>query len=451
MSFVKKFLSTGSERSIQYKKNALYMLLLKGVSLTISLVYVPLLLNTLNTENYGIWLTLTSIVAWVAMLDIGLGNGLRNKLAEAVANEDYIQARKYVSSAYIALGSYIAIFLIVFCLIASWLIPWNTILNAPTIDSEDLNMLVVIVFISFGTQFILNLLNSILLALQLPALSSLITTIGQVLSLIGVLLCVKLFNITSLLVLGTIVSLSPVVVLLLFSIILFWGKFKYLSPSIKLYDKGLINEILKLGLNFFIIQIMTIVLYQSNNLVITHLVGNEAVVEYNIAYKYIQVLHLLYMIIVTPMWSATTQAYVKKDYQWIVKTNRNLNKIALVFSLMGGIMVVVSPFVYSFWLQNENVTILYSTTIIILLTEIFRMYYGNYGYIINGTGKLYAQLIISIFSAVVYIVLMILLGRLWGLTGILIVGLLLNIFNVCWSKYQFNVLMGDRPSKFWNR
>lgn len=451
MSFVKKFLSTGSERSIQYKKNALYMLLLKGVSLTISLVYVPLLLNTLNTENYGIWLTLTSIVAWVAMLDIGLGNGLRNKLAEAVANEDYIQARKYVSSAYIALGSYIAIFLIVFCLIASWLIPWNTILNAPTIDSEDLNMLVVIVFISFGTQFILNLLNSILLALQLPALSSLITTIGQVLSLIGVLLCVKLFNITSLLVLGTIVSLSPVVVLLLFSIILFWGKFKYLSPSIKLYDKGLINEILKLGLNFFIIQIMTIVLYQSNNLVITHLVGNEAVVEYNIAYKYIQVLHLLYMIIVTPMWSATTQAYVKKDYQWIVKTNRNLNKIALVFSLMGGIMVVVSPFVYSFWLQNENVTILYSTTIIILLTEIFRMYYGNYGYIINGTGKLYAQLIISIFSAVVYIFLMILLGRLWGLTGILIVGLLLNIFNVCWSKYQFNVLMGDRPSKFWNR
>lgn len=451
MSFVKKFLSTGSERSIQYKKNALYMLLLKGVSLTISLVYVPLLLNTLNTENYGIWLTLTSIVAWVAMLDIGLGNGLRNKLAEAVANEDYIQARKYVSSAYIALGSYIAIFLIVFCLIASWLIPWNTILNAPTIDSEDLNMLVVIVFISFGTQFILNLLNSILLALQLPALSSLITTIGQVLSLIGVLLCVKLFNITSLLVLGTIVSLSPVVVLLLFSITLFWGKFKYLSPSIKLYDKGLINEILKLGLNFFIIQIMTIVLYQSNNLVITHLVGNEAVVEYNIAYKYIQVLHLLYMIIVTPMWSATTQAYVKKDYQWIVKTNRNLNKIALVFSLMGGIMVVVSPFVYSFWLQNENVTILYSTTIIILLTEIFRMYYGNYGYIINGTGKLYAQLIISIFSAVVYIVLMILLGRLWGLTGILIVGLLLNIFNVCWSKYQFKVLMSDRPSKFWNR
>ena len=260
----------------------------------------------------------------------------------------------------------------------------------------------------------------------------------------------KIFNIYSLLVLGTIVSITPVLVLLVSSIILFSSRFKFISPSLKFNDKALISDILKLGLNFFVIQAMTIVLYQSNNLVITHLVGNEAVVQYNIAYKYIQVLNLLYMIIVTPMWSATTQAYVKHDYKWIISTNRNLNKIAFLFTIVGFVMVLVSPYVYKFWIKNE-VNILFSTTIIILLSEIGRMFYGNYGYIINGIGKLHAQLVISVISAILYVPLMIIMGNLWGLTGILLVGLALNFFNVVWSKYQFSLLMNGKSSNFWNK
>lgn len=451
MKYIIRFLNKGSDRSVKYKKNALCMFFLKGISMLVSLLYVPLLLNSLNTENYGIWLTLTSIVSWVAMLDIGLGNGLRNKLAEAMANNNVRLAKKYVSSAYVALGSYIVLFLVIFSILGYLFIPWNSVLNAPNIHESDLRMLVVIVFISFGAQFVLNLLNSILLALQQPALSSLISTIGQISSFLFVLLCVKAFNITSLLILGSIVSISPVLVLIIASVILFRSSCRKISPSIAYYDHDLIKDIIKLGLNFFIIQIMTIVLYQSNNLVITHIIGNEGVVEYNVAYKYVQILHLLYMIIVTPMWSATTQAYIKGDMEWIISTNKKLNIIALIFGLFGVLMIILSPFVYGLWLNNSNVQIVFSTTIILLLTEIFRMFYGNYGYIINGIGKLHAQLVISIVLACLYIPLIILSGKIWGLNGILFMGLFINILNLVWSKYQFLVLVKGTAHGFWNK
>ena len=451
MNLIKQFLYSGNQRSIAYKRNTINLFLLKGLSLLISLLYVPLLLNSLDTENYAIWLTLTSIVSWISMLDIGLGNGLRNKLAEAMANGDEILARKYISSAYGALSIVIVLFLTVFLSFALNFMSWNSILNAPNIPTNELNELVAIVFISFGLNFILNLLNSILLALQKPALSSFVSTIGQLASLVGVIICVNVFNNTSLITLGAIISLMPVVVLLFASIILFAGSYKHIAPNFRYFDKSLVKNILSLGLYFFIIQIMTIFIYQSNNIIITHSVGNEAVVEYNIASKYMFILYTLYMIIVTPLWSATTQAYVTKDHSWIKDINHKLNRIIVLFFLVGIIMLCISPIVFKIWLNNDNVCISHVTTSLLLISEIFRMFYANYGYIINGIGKLHAQLVISIILGVVYIPLAIFAGQTWGLKGVLIMNIIVNICNALWSKYQFSLLINNRATGFWNK
>ena len=451
MSFISKFLNSGNQRSVAYKKNTVSLFLLKGLSLLISLLYVPLLLNSLDTENYAIWLTLTSIVSWISMLDIGLGNGLRNKLAEAMANGDETLARKYVSSAYGALSIVIILFITVFLAFALNFLSWNSILNAPNVPSKELNKLVAIVFLSFGLHFILNLLNSILLALQKPAISSLVSTTGQLFSLLGVLVCVKIFDNTSLLTLGTIVSLMPVVVLIIASILLFIGPYKRIAPKLKCFDKSLVKNILSLGLYFFIIQIMTIFIYQSNNIIITHSVGNDAVVEYNIASKYMFVLYTFYMIIVTPLWSATTQAYVKKDLEWIRNINRKLNRIIGLFCIGGILMICISPVVFKIWLNNDEVSISLTTTSLLLISEIFRMFYANYGYIINGIGKLHAQLVISITLGLLYIPLAVFAGQTLGLKGVLIMNIIVNICNAFWSKYQFSLLLNNRASSFWNK
>ena len=114
LQFIRNFFTQGNERSINAKKNILIIAVLKGFSIAISLFLVPVTIHYVNPTRYGIWLTLSSIVGWFSFFDIGLGNGLRNKFAEAVASGKPELARTYVSTTYAILTIIIAIVLLLF-------------------------------------------------------------------------------------------------------------------------------------------------------------------------------------------------------------------------------------------------------------------------------------------------------------------------------------------------
>ena len=441
----------GAQRSVKVKKNIIAMIGIKGISLGISLLYVPLLLHSMNSINYGIWLTLTSIVSWVAMCDIGLGNGLRNKLSETIAAADYLLGKVYISTAYVSILSIMCVLFSIFFVVSKMFLSWNSILNAPEIEPSELNLLVNVVFFTFALNFVLSLINSVLFALQMPAVSSILTTLGQFFSFVIVLVLVKCFDIYSLLILGSVISIVPVVVLIISSIILFTGKYKYLSPSFRYIDLTKIKDILALGMKFFVLQIITIVLYQTNNLIIMHIVSNEAVVEYNMAFKYMNVLLMIYTIIVTPLWSATTEAYVKGDLQWIMNVVKKMDKIAFLFILIGLIMLLTSDFVYRIWLDLPKSNVSIATTSLIYFYVVGNILYANYGYILNGIGKLNFQILVTAILAFLYIPFSYFLGHKYGLSGILSAFATVAIMNFVWSKIQFTKIISGKAYGIWNK
>ena len=87
-------------------------MIFKGGTILISLILVPMTLSYLNPYEYGIWLTLSSTLAWIYTFDIGLGNGLRNKLTEALALNDLKLARIYVSTSFVIDISYRYLFIV---------------------------------------------------------------------------------------------------------------------------------------------------------------------------------------------------------------------------------------------------------------------------------------------------------------------------------------------------
>lgn len=428
------------------KKNIFAMFGIKGISMLISFLYVPLLYNTLDSQHYGIWLSLTSIVSWISMFDIGLGHGLRNRLTEALAKEDYNLGKKYVSTAYVSI-MVIAIVLILIFLAVKNFVPWDNVLNAKSLNLNDLNTLVTIVVVSFCINFMLSIINSVLYALQCPAFSSLISAGGQLLSYLAVLVLVKGYGVSSLLLLGSTISIVPVIFLTLSTIVVFSHKYRIISPDIRWVDSSNIRDILGLGGQFFLIQISTLFLYQSNNLIITHTVGNEAVVEYNIAYKYMYLLVMLFNIIVTPLWSATTDAYTRGDFEWIKNTNKKLLKVVLLMALVGVFMLIISPLAYKLWVGE--VYIKWGTTILLYLYSLFMMLYGCYGYILNGIGKLRIQLIVTTALAILYIPLAVFAGKVFGLYGVLSIFTLGTIVNCIWSKIQFTKLINHTATGVW--
>src|SRR5450755_4419818 len=100
VSIVKNLINRGHSRSINAKKNILFSFLIKGCNIAIGLILVPLTIHYVKPIQYGIWLTLSSIIGWFGFFDIGLGNGLRNKFAEALAKGEHERARIYVSTTY---------------------------------------------------------------------------------------------------------------------------------------------------------------------------------------------------------------------------------------------------------------------------------------------------------------------------------------------------------------
>ena len=60
----KLFDSETHHRTITTRSNVIFSSLYKGISILLSLWLVPLTLDYLNPTKYGIWLTLTSIIAW---------------------------------------------------------------------------------------------------------------------------------------------------------------------------------------------------------------------------------------------------------------------------------------------------------------------------------------------------------------------------------------------------
>src|SRR5690606_18061277 len=143
--YAKKTLNQGHARSIKAKKNILASLLIRGGSIAVSLILVPLTINYVNPTSYGIWLTLSSIVSWFTFFDIGFDHGLRNKFAEAVATKNYKLARKYVSTTYAILTIIIFSVLVLFYIVNP-LLHWDKILNAPTEMATELSILALVVF-----------------------------------------------------------------------------------------------------------------------------------------------------------------------------------------------------------------------------------------------------------------------------------------------------------------
>ena len=61
----------GDERTRKIGKNVIGLGVLQVVNVLISFLLVPIIMDFISPAQYGIWLTISSMVAWFSLLDIG--------------------------------------------------------------------------------------------------------------------------------------------------------------------------------------------------------------------------------------------------------------------------------------------------------------------------------------------------------------------------------------------
>lgn len=439
-----------SERTKNITHHIGVSFLYKSGSIITSFLLVPLTIDYLNTENYGVWLTISSFISWFAFFDIGLGNGLRNKFAEAKTLGNYKDAQAFVSTAYFTIGS-ISLLLIFGFLGVNQFLNWTHLFNTNSSLQSELSLLLPIIFAFFALQLIVNLVTNIYQANQNHSIQGKIQFFGQALSLLAIWLLTKT-NQSSLLIFGSVFSALPVLILVGLNFFAFRTTFKTFKPKFSLWKKKYLKEITGLGFKFFVVQIAAMILFSTDNFIISKLFGPEAVVPYNIAFKYFSLVTMAYTIIITPYWSSFTEAYAKKDFEWIKKSVSNIQKLWLLvpIGLIG--MVFLADWFYQLWVGDKVLVplklSLSMALFVVLLT--FNMIYVNF---INGVGKIQLQLITSLISMTINIPLSIYLGKYlgWGPTGVILATCFSLVYSVILRPIQYYKLINNNAKGIWNK
>lgn len=397
---INRLLRSDSNRTGLIKKNILASFFIKGWVIAVQLMMVPLTLHCLGVYENGIWLTISSMLVWIDNLDAGLGNGLRNKLAEYIAKDDYENARRSVSSTLFMLVAFIVP---VSLAINLWI--WNadtySFFNVDPHVVGNLNKILSCSAIFVCSTFIFKFIGNFYMGLQMPAVNNLLGCLGQTLALIGTLV-VYMSGSHSLFYIAIVNTIAPLLVYLISYPITFGRRYPHLSPSLKYVDIKSAVSLFKMGIKFFVLQISGVVLFMTTNILISRYYTPEMVTPYQIAYRYFSVLQLLFFIICVPYWSATTDAYNKKDFAWIKASGRQLDRIIMGILLVAIVMVLASKPIYQLWVGDASIVSLGMTIMVAVYVMILTLSM-RYSYIINGFGTLKMQLITTVVAAVCYI------------------------------------------------
>ena len=438
-----------NERTAVVKRNIIGSGILRVISIFTSLVIVPLTVDYISPEGYGIWLTISSIIGWLSYFDLGLAQGFRNKFAEAIALDNYSLARKYISTTYITLTIIFSIILFL-TNVANYWIDWCLVLNIDSRYGITLKYVFTILSSTFCVTMVANTLVMMFNAMQKTAQASLIQTIGQVFALFGVWI-LTIISKGSLPALALFYSGIPCIILIGFSIYYYnFTNYKKYKPTLKDYDKSVIPQILNLGINFFIVMLSMLCIFQSINIIISRLLGPEVVSEYNIAYKYFNVLKMLSIIILTPCWSAFTEAYVKHDFSWMKRTKRKLERMWVVMLVIIVIMTILAPTVFNIWV-GDKIIIPMRIIIITAFYIIVQILASTYMYLINGIGKIRLQMIIYASFTFLSIPLMTILGNKYDLLGILCIPILIFLIQAILANKQLTLLIENKATGIWNK
>lgn len=378
---------------------------IKGLSMFIGFFTTPVYITYFNNnEILGIWFTLLSVLAWILNCDMGIGNGLRNKLVEAIERGKPGEVKKYISSAYLfSFGISVGVILVIVGV--SQFINWNVIFNiAPEVlPSSDLTQALTILIAGICLQLILRLIVSILYALQRAFVPSLLNLITNVIMLVFAYVATQMNVNGSIINMAWVYLIAVNVPLFIATFYVFGVTSKEMAPSVKFYEKKYAMSILKLGGIFLWLQLMIMLLNGTNSYLVTIFIGNTAVVEFNIYNKIFTLIGTFVGLGSTPIWSATTKAQVEKNYKWLYSLFKKFAGISILGAVAGFLLIIPLQQIFNVWLGDNTIQVDYSVALLFAIFGSVVIWSTTISSFVNGLGELRLQFIFLTLGAVINI------------------------------------------------
>lgn len=398
------------ERTRNYLRQIKGAAMYKVVAVAATFIAIPLMIGYLGQEQFGVWSTLLTVMSWIVFFDLGVGNGLRNKVAETLAKNEKHEASNYIASGYTLIGL-IALAAWTLVTAGAFFVPWQIVFNTQSILESTLRETIQIAAFFIVLNFWIGLITALLGAIQKTSLVALGQLISNVLVLAFVFALAKTTS-ASISYLALVYGLS--LVLANVSLTLwFYRTYPELRPRPYL-DKEHVRPLLSVGLQFFTIQLAVLVIFTTDKMLITQLFGPEYVTQYEVVFKLFSVITFAHGMIAMPLWSAYTDAFHRGDLVWIKNMLRKQLVLFFGILLAAFLLAVSAESIIKLWI-GPNLKV--SSDLIVALAFFVAVSTWNniFAMIVNGIGKIKLQLYTAVIAMAVNIPLSIILVKQYGL------------------------------------
>lgn len=389
----------------------------KLVTVATGLISVPLTLNYLGPERYGMWMTMSSLVAMLAFADFGMGNGVLALVAKAHGEDDRHRIRAGVSSAFAAL-TVVAATILLGLLLVYPVISWARLFNVTSPQAQAEAGPAFAVFVgAFALAIPLSIVQRVQMGLQRGFIASLWQCLGSVLALIGVLMGVQLH--ASLPWLVAALTGFPLLASMLNSASFFVRSRRDIAPSPRHVSRALLRAIAKTGLLYFTLQLVAAVTYTSDSLVITQMLGAAAVAPFAVTERMFALISMFVGLALTPLWPAYAEALARGDVAWVRSTLlRSLVLSVCCAAVMACVLVTFGKAIVLAWAGGsvQPTSLLLASFGVWKLIECVGMALAMF---LNGANIVRFQITVALTTAVVAIAGKILLTPVIGLPGVL--------------------------------
>ena len=431
-------IDSSEKRSKIVAKQTILSFLFQVLSVGLNFLVVPLSISFFSQEVYGVWITLISVIGLIILMDFGIGVGFRNKLTESLAQNDFFNARKYIATAYLIVGC-ISVFFIVIGVAIIQFQNWNRLFNFYALSNAELAKSVSFIYITALSIFWLGLINQILNSLHKS--SWLLLNQISVNSVMLILFFAKPVFLHSLSTFCLIYMLINIFFLMLLNLVVFKLHPKLL-PKFVLFDKFKIKEIFNFGTKFFVIQLCMLVIFNTDNIIISNLLGPREVTSYQVTRQVFNFISTVSVLIMAPLWSAFTDAFLKNDINWIAGRLKFLTLLMIPLIICVGVLAFYSRLIIHYWIHSK-IDIAFNLIVLMGIYTIILVWINIFGCFLNGISRINEQMICFIIAAIINIPLCILFVKYYGMgnAGVMLATIIsISIFAVIGPFVTYKVI-----------
>ena len=290
----------------------------RAVRIGVTLITIPLTLHYLGNERFGLWMTISSVLAMAGFADFGVGNGVLNTVSTAYGKDDWDGIRQAISSGFAVLTLIGAAILGIFLAIYRF-VDWGNLFRATTSTARaEAGPAMLVFMVCFALNVPLDVVQRTQLGLQQGFLTNFWEIFSSILILIGILGVVH-FHL-SLTALVVAFAGAPVFGTGLNAAYFFGVSRRDLLPEWHYVSREIIRKITSLGGLFFTLQLMGAIAYSADNFIIARILGVADVTVFSIPQRMFAVITTIVTMLTMPLWPAYAEAISRGDVHWVQHT-----------------------------------------------------------------------------------------------------------------------------------